>query len=311
MKGLIQKQAVMNKVLWALAPLAVFGVFLFGWRVLAVLVVSNAAAFVTEWLFVRKKKPGKVSMAVFVTGTLMALTLPPTIPFWIAAVGSVVAIAFGKMVFGGFGANMFNPTIVGRTFLYISFPEAMQLVWLKPFTSLPGGFAHWLRPENITSATVLRDFVKRGVTDIPADFSLQNLSLGFVPGCAGETSAVLIVLAGVYLVVSKAAKWQPMVATLASFALFSWLLEPVSPLVTLTSGGILFGAVYMVTDPISMPKNKTAIWIFGVLTGFLTVFIRRFSLFPEGFMFALLLANTLTPIVEYGLDQMKKRGGKK
>jgi len=310
MKSVVLKQTVMNRVLLALAPMALAGIFLFGWRVLAVLLVSNLAAFFTEWLFVRRKKPGKVSMAVFVTGSLLGLSLPPTVPLWIAAVGAVVAIAFGKMVFGGFGANMFNPAIVGRTFIYVSFPEAMQIVWLRPFTSLPGGFACWMRPEAVTSATLLRDFVKPGISDIPAEFSLRNAALGFVPGCIGETSAVLIALAAVYLVITKTAKWQPMLSTLAGFALFSALFEPVNPLLALASGGIMFGAVFMVTDPVSMPKNKQAVWISGLLVGFLTVFIRRFSLFPEGFMFALLLSNTLMPIVEYGLEHLKKKRGK-
>ncbi len=302
-------QAMMNRVLYALAPLALFGVFLYGWRVLAVLAASNLAAFLTEWLFVRRKPAGRVSMAVFVTGTLLALSLPPTAPLWMTAVGAAVAVCFGKMVFGGFGANMFNPAIVGRTFLYVSFPAAMQMRWLEPFRSLPGGFAHWTRPQNITAATVLKEYVKKGATDIPPAFSVGNLALGFTPGCIGETSAVLIVLAGLYLVLTKTAKWQPMLATLVSFTLFAWLLEPTGPILALVSGGILFGAEFMVTDPVSMPKNKTAVWLYGALVGFLTVFIRRFSLFPEGFMFALLLANTFMPIIEYALSRKPAKAG--
>ncbi len=127
MNNIILKQKMMNKVLYALVPIIFFSIYLFGWRVLAVLLVSNLFAFLTEYMFIRKKKFGKVSMAVFVTGTLLALTLPPTIPFWMAAVGSIVAIGFGKMVFGGFGMNVFNPAIVGRTFIYISFPNAMTM----------------------------------------------------------------------------------------------------------------------------------------------------------------------------------------
>lgn len=129
----ILKQQMMNRVLYSLIPIILFAVYLFGWRVLAVVIAANVAAYISEYLFVKNKKPGKVSMAVFVTGTLVALTLPPTIPLWISALAGVVSIVFGKMVFGGFGANIFNPAILGRTFVYISFPNQMTISWLKPY----------------------------------------------------------------------------------------------------------------------------------------------------------------------------------
>jgi len=119
----ILKQAIMNRVLYALIPSTIFAVYLFGWRILAVILAANIAGYLTEYLFIRNKKGGKVSMACFVTATLVAMTLPPTIPLWMSAVGAVIAIAFGKMVFGGFGTNPFNPAILGRTFIYVSFPE--------------------------------------------------------------------------------------------------------------------------------------------------------------------------------------------
>jgi len=158
MSDRILKQAIMNRVLYALVPLVLFGVYLFGLRVLAVLAISNLTAFLTEYLFIRNKKNGKVSMAVFVTGSLLALTLPPTIPLWIAAVGSIIAVTFGKMVFGGFGLNMFNPAILGRTFVYISFPQQMTITWLKPYaiSAFPGGLIRWTTaPVMKTSATIL------------------------------------------------------------------------------------------------------------------------------------------------------------
>lgn len=129
--------------------------------------------------------------------------------------------------------------------------------------------------------------------------------MGFVSGSAGETSAILILLAGIYLIITKTAKWQSMLGTALSLLLFSFIFYPtVNPLYFLVSGGAMFGIVYMVTDPISSPKGKVAIWIYGLLIGFLTVFIRRYSLFAEGFMFALLLTNAFMPLLEYGLEKV-------
>lgn len=226
-----------------------------------------------------------------------------TIPFWMAGVGAVFAIVFGKMVFGGFGMNVFNPAIVGRTFIYISFPNAMTVQWLKPFSSWPGGFTSWQNSAAITSATPMSLFKSSGEIT-----STWHLASGLIPGSAGETSAILIALAAIYLIVTKTAKWQSMLATLLGFTISVLAFYQQNPFPFILSGGLLFGSVFMVTDPISMPKNKTAIWIYGVLVGFLTVFIRKFSLFTEGFMFALLLANTFMPIIEYALDRSKRKG---
>jgi Na+-transporting NADH:ubiquinone oxidoreductase subunit B len=299
----ILKQQIMIRVLYALIPIVIFSVYLFGLRVLAVVAIANLAAYYTELLFVRNKKPGKVSMAAFVTGTLVALTLPPTIPLWISALAAVISIAFGKMVFGGFGANIFNPAILGRTFVYISFPNQMTISWVKPYlwSDFPGGLLRWqANPSMQTGATILNHYRATSISL----HSFSEAFSGFVPGSIGETSALLIILAGAYLIFTRTAKWQPMLATLISVTLFSFIFYPqMNPLYFLVSGGAMFGIVYMVTDPISCPKGKWAIWIYGLLIGFLTVFIRRYSLFAEGFMFALLLTNAFMPLIEYGLEK--------
>ncbi len=300
MNNLILRQKMMDKVLLALAPITLFSIFLFGWRVLILVLVSNLSAFLTEYIFIRKKKAGKVTTAAFVTGTLLALTCPPTLPLWMVAVGAIVAICFGKMVYGGFGMNVFNPAIVGRTFIYIAFPNAMTVNWLQPFDSFPGGFAAWMKPEAITSATPIANFNATGSLE-----PFSRLFLGLIPGSAGETSALLILLAGIYLVATKTAKWQAILSLLISFTFFSAIFYGMNPLPFIISGGFMFGAVFMITDPVSMPKHKKAIWIYGILVGFLTVFIRRYSLFTEGFMFALLLGNTFMPIIEFGLNKAK------
>lgn len=310
LKNRIMKQAVMNRVLYALFPLALFSIYLFGWKVLAIITVANLAAFVTEYLFIRKKPNGKVTMAVFVTGTLFALTLPPTLPLWIAAVGAVFAILFGKMVFGGFGLNMFNPAILGRTFVYIAFPQQMTITWLKPYlwSDFPGGLVRWTAaPALKTSATILGQLRNTGATE----YTFGNAFLGFIPGSMGETSALLIILAGIYLLLTKTAKWQPMLSTALSLLIFNFIFYPQqNPLFGFVIGGALFGIVYMTTDPVSQAKGKYALWIYGVLIGFLTVFIRRYSLFYEGMMFAILLVNALMPMLEYGLDRVLPKPAK-
>jgi Na+-transporting NADH:ubiquinone oxidoreductase subunit B len=168
---------------------------MFGWKVLAVVLVSNLFGGITEYLFIRNKKGGKVTMACFVTSTLVAMTLPPTIPLWMAAVAAIVSIAFGKMVFGGFGTNPFNPAILGRTFVYVAFPQQMTVSWLKPYmlSDFPGGLLRWTgASELMTSATILGQF-RLGQ---PVTYGFLDSFLGFIPGSIGESSALLIILAG-------------------------------------------------------------------------------------------------------------------
>ncbi|MDY6915180.1 MAG: RnfABCDGE type electron transport complex subunit D, partial [Candidatus Cloacimonadota bacterium] len=205
-------------------------------------------------------------------------------------------------VFGGFGMNPFNPAMVGRTFIYVAFANEMTVNWLRPFSKFPGGFAVWQKVENLTSATPMINFRDTGELA-----EVSKLFLGIIPGSIGETSAILIVLIGAYLIWTKTAKWQPMVATLLSFAIFTLLLYGSNPLPFILSGGLMFGVVFITTDPVSMPKNKTSIWIYGFLIGFLTVLIRKYSLFVEGFMFAILITNTFMPIIEIGISKLQKR----
>ncbi|MBN2460497.1 MAG: RnfABCDGE type electron transport complex subunit D [Candidatus Cloacimonetes bacterium] len=302
MNALIMRQKNMERMLIALLPLLILGIFLFGWRVLIVVLTANLFAFFSEFLFQRTKKNARVSMSVFVTGSLLGLSLPPTIPLWMTAVGAVVAVTFGKMVFGGFGMNPFNPAIVGRTFIYISFASEMTMNWVKPFTSLPGGFAYYINSLMFTSATPMISFRESGMME-----SYRNLFIGFTPGSIGETSALLIIIAAIYLLLTKTAKWQPMIATTMSFLVFTWIFRNQNPFPFLLSGSILFGAVFMTTDPVSMPKDIRTIWIYGIIVGSMTAFIQQYSLFIGGFSFALLLANTFSPIFDYAFLQLKKK----
>ncbi|HNX01546.1 MAG TPA: RnfABCDGE type electron transport complex subunit D [Candidatus Cloacimonadota bacterium] len=306
----IQNQPIILKLLYSLIPIILFSIYLFGWRVLLVLIVSNLAAYITEYLFIRNKPNGKVTLSVFATGTLIGLSLPPSIPFLIAALGSFIAIFFGKMVFGGYGTNMFNPALVGRTFIYVSFPKQMTISWAKPFIDFPGGFVQYAPHADMTTgATILSHFRNTGELLYP----FRDVFLGLKSGSMGETSALLLIICAIYLIFSKTASWKPMVGTALSMLLFNFLFYPhINPLYFLFSGGAMFGIVYFVTEPVTLPKGKIAVWIYGLMIGFLAVFIRAKSLFYEGFMFAVLIANSFMPIIEYALNSAtQKKADKK
>ena len=190
----------MKRVLYALVPLAVASLYFFGWRSLVVIAVCNGAAFATEYAFA-KTYGDRVTSAVFVTGSLFALSLPPALPLWMAVVGVVFAVTFGKMVFGGFGRNVFNPALVGRAFIYVSFAVYMNAHWSEPFAGPAGGLTGYVT-DAITQATPMR-IIKAG-----GDVPFLRLLVGNTAGCLGETSAILIVLGGLYIIWKKAANYR-------------------------------------------------------------------------------------------------------
>ena len=314
---LFQKQKIMRTVLLSLVPVSLMAVYLFGWRILMLAAFVALAAVISEYLVMRtiNKEKTRVSEAAFVSAALFTLTLPPQTPVWVAVVGIVFGIVFGKAVFGGFGRNIFNPALVGRCFIYIAFPHYMTMSWAQPFLSLPGGFAAWtVAADAVTSATPIITYNLGG-----ALAGNLQLFLGSVAGTLGETSALLILLGGAFLLYKNVASWQLMASAIISGVGLAAILHyagvthqtgvlAAPPLFTLLSGGFLFGAVFMVTDPVSAPKSKTAQWIAGSLVGLITVVIRSFSLFTEGMMFAILIVNALTPLIEL---QLKQRQDKK
>ena len=311
---LVNWQAPMRRVLFSLIPVVLASVYYFGWRALVVLLVTNLAAYITEMIYARVALKVPVTSAVFVTGTLLALSLPPSIPLWIAAVGAAFGVLFGKMVFGGFGRNVFNPALVGRVFIYVSFAVPMTAVWMQPLASpvgpwgLPGslgGFARWAA-DAVSAATPLA-LSRAGVSQ-----PILPLLWGNVAGSLGETSALLIALAGLYLLVTKTANWRIVVSMLIGFLGLQTLLwalgvrNAADPLTALLSGGVLYGAVFMATDPVSAAQTQPGRWIYGALIGVLVVLIRVFSIWPEGTMFAILLGNVFGPIVDYAVRAMQK-----
>lgn len=300
---------MMRKVIYALAPIVLAAIYFFGWRALLMVIWASAVGVFAEWIFERKRnKP--VTEAVFVTAILFTLTLPVRTPLWVVAVGMLFGIIFGKEVFGGFGRNVFNPALVGRAFVYVSFPTFLTVEWTKPFNNLIGGFAHFVGSpvDDITTATPMLLFRATGET---VDY--LKLFLGNISGSLGETSALLIILAGIYLLVTKTASWETMLATIVGFLLansgfyLSGASSVPDPLFGLLSGGILFAAVFMATDPISAPKLREAKLIYGLLIGAITVIIRGFALFAEGAMFAILIANTFAPILDEAVKGLKAK----
>ena len=293
---LIQKP--MQRVCYALFPLVVASVYLFGWRSLALIAIVFVFGIGSEAVFTfPEAKP--VTSAVFVTCLIFSLSLPPTVPFWMAVIGIIAGVVLGKMIFGGFGQNVFNPAMVGRCFIYITFPVEMTNRWVQPMWGGLAGFNHWSAPADaITQATPLIE-LKSGVS-----FHWQDLLVGATAGSLGETSAFLILLGGAYIIYRKAASWRLAAACLLGGTLLSGMLHlsgfsaVPSPLSTVLSGSFLFGCAFVVTEPISGPKTDAGKWIYGFIIGGLTVILRGFSNFSEGIMFSVLIMNSFVPIMD-------------
>jgi electron transport complex protein RnfD len=299
---------VMADVLVALVPVLAVAAWTFGVGALLVVGAATAGAAGTEWLLGRRMPGVRLADGSgAVTGVILGLTLPPGLPLWMAFLGGVVAIGLGKLVWGGLGQNLYNPALVGRAFLQAAFPVAIT-TWAPPVA--PG---EWLtirashlalpflqaRPDAVTSATPL-NLMKFEHAATPAGELLR----GNVAGSLGETSAAVILGVGLLLVLRRAFDWRIPVGVLASVALFSvvpWLLAPErypSPLFMLLSGGLLFGAVFMATDPVTSPVAPRGAWIFAAGVGLLVVLIRLWGGLPEGVMYAILLMNAATPLIE-------------
>jgi Na+-transporting NADH:ubiquinone oxidoreductase subunit B len=307
-KPLIMKQKPMFQVVFALVPLALASIYFFGWKSLVVLVVVNIAGFLAEYLFARVYKT-QVTSAVFVTNFLFALSLPPTIPLWIAVVGILFGVVFGKMAFGGFGRNVFNPALTGRAFIYVSFGAQMTAArsWVLPASGGAGALGLW-QADAVSTATPLVSLAQG--SDVP----LIKLLIGNIPGSFGETSAILIILGGLYLMLKKTANWRIVVSGVGTYfavQLVFWLANvdgAYDPLSGLLSGSLLYGMMFMATDPISSSQTTdTGRVIYGVLIGVLTALIRTFSVWPEAITFSILLANMFAPLLNYLIREARTK----
>ena len=275
---------IMLDVLIALTPATLAGFVLFGPRAILLVAVSILSALVSEFVCCKiMKRPVSIGdLSAAVTGLLLALNLPSTLPIWMAAIGSAVAIVVVKMMFGGLGSNFANPAIVGRIVLMVSFTKYMTTSWVQPFSWFTG-------VDAITTATPLA--AETGT------YTYKQLLLGLHGGCIGEVSAILLILGGLYLVLKKVIKPYIPLSFILTVALFSWALG-LDPLYAILSGGVMLGAIFMATDYVTSPHNALGGIIFGLGCGIFTVVIREFGGLPEGVSYSILLMNLLTPHIE-------------
>lgn len=309
-KTIFQKQAIMRRVIATLLVILAFSTYLYGFRVLLVNAVILAAGTLTEFIFERARKK-KVSEAVFVTSLIYGLALPPMVPIWVAVVGIVFAVALGKGVYGGFGRNIFNPAITGRLFVYITFPTLLQGNWVAP--RVPAFAQSLIGADAITTATPLE--VLRGGAEGGAGF--WQLFFGFRAGSMGEGAIWLLLIAAVYLIVTKTAQWRLIVSTFVTGAIMTsifyltGLSAELVPHLAIMSGSLLFVSVFMVTDPVSAPNKPASQWVYGIVIGATSILIRTFAGFPEGTSFAILLGNTFASLIDEIMPAPKKKAKKK
>lgn len=290
---IFQKQLMMRKVLYALTPIFLFSIYLYSWRAIVHTALVFAAGIATEY-FYNKRINKKVSEAVLVTCALYALSLPGNSPFLISMIGIIFGVLFGKLIFGGFGRNVFNPAITGRLFVYITFPTV---------------FNHFAKPgvDGLASATPLTLF-RNGES-----VSTLNLFIGNHLGSIGETSSLLILLGGGYLIYTKTANWKSITGTFVAYFVlqsalyFGGVANAISPINGIFAGSFMFVLMFMVTDPVSAPKQSKSLFVYGALIGISIALIRTFSLFPEGTSFAILLGNTFAPWLDEIFKKKKKQ----
>ena len=296
---------IMRDVLIAMAPAWLVSVWFFGISVIILTVAGVAACMLTEWLitrFMMKRKSTVSDLSAVVTGVLLALNLPPSSPWWLIVVGSIFSIGVVKMSFGGLGQNIFNPAIAGRVFLLISFPTLMT-DWTRPAPLIGSVDA----VSGATPLAVVNEGLAKGLTldqiFTQNDFSSLEMLFVRIGGSIGEVSAIALILGFVYLLVRKVVKPHIPLAILCTIFVFSgifWLIDPqqyTDPPFNLLTGGVLLGSFFMATDYATSPLGKTAMVIYGIGIGLITMIIRYFGSYPEGISFAILIMNSVVPLL--------------
>ena len=292
-------KSLMRDVVIALLPAVLVSVLFYGWAELLVLGVSVASCILLEYLITRYllKKPCTIGdWSAVITGLLLALNLPASTPWWVVFIGAVVAIGVAKMTFGGLGQNLFNPALVGRVFLLISFPTYMT-DWSKP-----AGFITNSMVDAYTGATPLglaKGLGPQGVEGL----DYMDMLFFNIGGSAGELSAIALIIGFVYLLVRKVIRPYITLSILATVAVFSgifWAINPAEytgPLFNLLTGGLLLGSIFMATDYVTSPMSNLGGVVFGVGIGLITMLIRYFGAYPEGVSFAILIMNSVVPLL--------------
>jgi electron transport complex protein RnfD len=283
---------LMFGVIIALVPVFIVSVVFFGAGALLITMTSMLFCVAFEYLiqrFILKKESTIKDGSALVTGILLALCLPANLPLWLVILGSLVAIGVGKMSFGGLGNNPFNPALVGRVFLFVSFPIQM--------TSYPEPFQNWFSyTDAITGATplaIMKEGIKNGeqvpniMDNIPA---YLDLFLGKMGGSAGEIAAFALIIGLIYMLARKIIKFHIPVSIILT-------VKYADPLFHLLTGGLLIGAIFMATDYVTSPMTPGGMWIYGIGIGIITVLIRVFGSYPEGVQFAILTMNAFVPLI--------------
>ena len=293
-----------------LAPPLILSVFIFGFQTLIISLVSVMSCVLTEAIsqrLLRRPVTVKDGSAV-ITGLLLAYVIPPGVPYWMPILGGIMAIYVTKQLFGGLGFNIFNPALIGRAFLMASFPVAMTSAWLTPLRDL--SVFKYMQPgiDAVSTATplyVLKHYGMAALIDqygsMPSIY--KDFFLGIRPGCIGETSNLLLLLGGIFLIIKRYITWHIPVSVIVSIGLLTWIFGGEvyftgDPLLAVLSGGVFLGAIFMATDYVTSPSQKTAQVIFGCGIGALTVLIRLKGGYPEGICYAILLMNAVTPAFE-------------
>ena len=292
---------IMYSVIIALMPAFLFSIYYFGFSAVRVTLIAVAACVLTEWLIQKFLIKGECTIgdgSAIITGMLLAFNLPSNIPAWMIIVGSIVAIGIGKMSFGGLGNNPFNPALVGRVFMLISFPVAMT-TWPAPqplFGSQIDGF---------TGATLL-GYVKEGLAKGVSANELtvyENIEPLIYSGSLGEIGSIAIIIGGLFLIFRKVIDWQTpviIIATAGIIATVCWLIDPtqfVHPMIHIFGGGMMLGAFFMATDMATSPMTIKGKIIFAIGIGALTIIIRLWGAYPEGMSFAILIMNAFVPLI--------------
>ena len=298
---------LMTEVIIGMGPVVIAAVYYFGLSAILVILAATAGAVGTEWAFGRPRGKSLGDGSAILTGVVLGLCLPPGIALWIAFMGGVAGIGLGKLVFGGLGQNLFNPALVGRAFLQAAFPTALTTWAVRSdlggvLSARQSNFAlpfMQSAPDAMTAATPLGKMKFEQEST-----AIWDLMIGNTGGSLGETCGLVIILCGVYLGLRGMFDWRIPVSILLTVFILSgaiWLFNPEAypaPWFMVGSGGLLFGCVYMATDPVTSPITPRGAWIFGIGVGVLVVLIRIWGGLPEGVMYAILLMNAATPLIE-------------
>lgn len=318
--NIFQKQDVMRRVCYAITPLFIYSILLYGLNPIYQVLIAFIVGILTEYLF-EKKRNKKTSEAVLVTCYLYGLSLPPNLPIWINVVGIFFAVFIAKCVFGGFGRNVYNPAITGRLFIYLSFPIALTSQYWLELSNIGSVISSSLGGTLLPSVDALSIATPLASLQAGTVPSLLHLFMGLRTGSIGEGAIFLLVLAAIYLIYTKTADWRLMVSTVLSGTILLFVLyfagilpgfKEVIPhageaikVVTghLMAGSFIYMAVFMTTDPISGPNNKKAKWYYGIIIGLTSMIIRVFSGFPEGVSFAIMIGNTFACLLDETINQ--------